>query len=197
MADACAEHPLNRFAGAVASNIRHTLGRLDIAMFDAVARLLADPRCHIHVAGGRITRSTAQYLFNHLQIIRPKVTELGNSPNVWPQYLLDMDDQSVLVLFDIRRYERHLETLASLASERGCRVVLFTDQWGSPIARRADHTFNALVEAPSRWDSTIAILLIVEALIAEVQTARWEQSKERIEELEAMFRSTRLFRSPG
>ena len=42
MADASAEHPLNRFAEAVASNIRHTLDRLDIDMFDAVARLLAD-----------------------------------------------------------------------------------------------------------------------------------------------------------
>jgi len=196
MAGASAEHPLNRFAGAVASNIRHTLDRIDIAMFDAVARLLADPKCHIYVAGGRITRSTAEYLFNHLQIIRPNVTELGNSSNVWPQYLLDMGESSVLVLFDIRRYESHLEKLASLASDRGCKVVLFTDQWGSPVARRADYTFSGLVEAPSSWDSTIAIMLIVEALIAEVQTARWDESKERIEELEAMFNSTRLFRSP-
>jgi len=197
MADASAEHPLNRFAGAVAANIRHTLDRIDIAMFDAVARLLADQKCHIYVAGGRITRSTAEYMFNHLQIIRPNVTELGNSSNVWPQYLLDMDEHSVLVLFDIRRYERHLETLAGLASDRGCKVVLFTDQWGSPVARRADYTFSGLVEAPSSWDSTIAIMLIVEALIAEVQTARWDDARERIEELEAMFSSTRLFRSPG
>ncbi len=196
MADASAEHPLNRFAEAVSSNIHHTLDRIDIAMFDAVARLLADQQCHIYVAGGRITRSTAEYLFNHLQIIRPNVTELGNSSNVWPQYLLDMDEHSVLVLFDIRRYESHLAKLASLASERGSKVVLFTDQWGSPIASIADYAFSGLVEAPSSWDSTIAILLIVEALIAEVQTARWEDAKERIEELEAMFSTTRLFRSP-
>jgi DNA-binding MurR/RpiR family transcriptional regulator len=196
MADASAEHPLNRFAGAVASNIRHTLDRIDIGVFDAVASLLANPKRDIYVAGGRITRSTADYLFNHLQIIRPHVTELGNSSNVWPQYLLDMDEQSVLVVFDIRRYESHLEKLACLASDRGAKVVLFTDQWGSPITRTADYAFNSLVEAPSSWDSTIAIMLIVEALIAEVQTTRWEESKERIEDLESMFNSTRLFRSP-
>jgi len=196
MADASTEHPLYRFADAVASNLRHTLDRTDTAKFDAVAQILADTRCHIYVAGGRITRSTADYLFNHLQIIRPKVTQLGNSPNIWPQHLLDMDDRSVLVLFDIRRYESDLEKLASLASARGSKVVLFTDQWGSPVARTADYTFNALVEAPSSWDSTIAVVLIVEALIAEVQNARWDESKERIEELEAMFNSTKLFRSP-
>lgn len=188
------QHPLNRFAEVVAANMRHTLDRIDTNVFDQVAELLSDTSRHIYVAGGRITRSTADYLFNHLQIIRPNVTHLSNSANVWPQYLLDMDDRSVLVLFDIRRYESDLEKLASLASARNCRVVLFTDQWGSPIARRANHTFNALVEAPSSWDSTIAVSLIVEALIAEVQTKRWDESKDRIEELEAMFSSTKLFR---
>lgn len=190
-------HLLNRFAEAVWANMRHTLDRIDTATFDAVVRLLADSARHVYVVGGRITRSNADYLFNHLQIIRPHVTQLSNSANVWPQYLLDMDGNSVLILFDIRRYEAHLEKLAGLASQRGCKVVLFTDQWGSPIGKTADFTFNGLVEAPSSWDSTIALMLIIEALIAEVQTARWEESKERIEELEAMFSSTRLFRSQG
>lgn len=188
------EHALSQFAEVVAANMRHTLDRIDTDMFDQVARLLADTGRHVYVAGGRITRSNADYLFNHLQIIRPDVTHLSNSANVWPQYLLDMDERAVLVLFDIRRYESDLHKLATLARDRGCSVVLFTDQWGSPIARTATHTFNALVEAPSSWDSTIAILLIVEALIAEVQTARWDDARERIEELESMFSSTKLFR---
>ncbi len=192
--NASSEHPLNRFAEVVRANMRHTLDRIDTDSFDAVARILADTNLHIHVAGGRITRSTADYLFNHLQIIRPHVTHLSESANVWPQYLLDMDDRSVLVVFDIRRYESDLARLATLARDRGARVILFTDQWGSPIARTANHTFNALVEAPSSWDSTIAIVLIVEALIAEVQSARWDEAKERIEELESMFSSTKLFR---
>lgn len=191
------EHALSRFADAVFANLRHTLDRVDTAMFDAVARLLADPARRIHVVGGRITRSNADYLFNHLQIIRPHVTLLGNSTNVWPQYLLDMDAGAVLVIFDIRRYEAPLEKLADLAAARGCTVVLFTDQWGSPIERVAEFTFRGLVDVPSSWDSTMALSLIVEALIAEVQNARWEDSRDRIEALEAMLSSTRLFRSPG
>lgn len=190
-------HLLNRFAEAVSENMRHTLDRIDTGVFDAVARLLADTGRQVYVVGGRITRSNADYLFNHLQIIRPRVTQLGNSTNVWPQYLLDMDDRAVLVIFDIRRYEAHLQKLAELASERGATVVLFTDQWGSPIGRVADFAFNGLVEAPSSWDSTIALMLIIEALIAEVQSVRWEESRDRIEELESMFSSTRLFRSQG
>lgn len=190
-----AEHPTTRFAQAVWTNMRHTLERLDKEMFDTVAQLLANTDRHLYVVGGRITRSNADYLFNHMQIIRPNVTMLGNSANVWPQYLLDMDETSVLVIFDIRRYEAYLEKLAQVASSRGVTVILFTDQWGSPIGKTANYTFHALVEAPSSWDSTIALQLISETLIAEVQEARWEESKERIEELERFFSSTRIFRS--
>lgn len=190
-----AEHPTTRFAQAVWTNMRHTLERLDKEMFDDVAHLLAETERHLYVVGGRITRSNADYLFNHMQIIRPNVTMLGNSANVWPQYLLDMDESSVLVIFDIRRYEAHLEKLAQVASGRGVTVVLFTDQWGSPIGKTANYSFHALVEAPSSWDSTIALQLISETLIAEVQEARWEESKERIEELERFFSSTRIFRN--
>ncbi len=197
LAEASAEHGLNRFAEAVSANIHHTLERLDTAQFDEVARLLAQTQRHVYVAGGRITRSTADYLFNHLQIIRPNVTQLSSSANVWPQYLLDMDENAILVLFDIRRYEANMLRLANLARERGARIVLFTDQWGSPVGKAAHHVFHALVEVPSAWDSSIAMMLIIEALIAEVQSTRWDESKERIEELEAMFTTSRLFRTPS
>lgn len=121
---------------------------------------------------------------------------LGASPNVWPQYILDMDRASVLILFDIRRYERDLERLAELAKEREAEIILFTDQWGSPVSRLADHVVNAMIEVPSSWDSTLAINLIIEALVAEVQTRVSESARERIEALEDMFRSTRIFRKP-
>lgn len=182
------------FAEAVFENLNRTIDRLEPATFDAIAAVLADRDRTLFLSGGRITRSNADYFFNHLQIIRPGVNLLSTSPNVWPQYLLDMDKRSVLVLFDIRRYERDLARLADLARDRGATIVLFTDQWGSPISRVADHVVNAMVEVPSSWDSTIGINLIVEALVAEVQTRVWESARDRIEALEDMFKSTRIFR---
>ena len=182
------------FAEAVFDNLNQTIERLEPETFAAVAKVLADTRRNLFLSGGRITRSNADYFFNHLQIIRPGVTLLSQSPNVWPQYLLDMGARSVLVIFDIRRYESDLAKLASLAKERGAVIVLFTDHWGSPIAKKADHVINALVEVPSSWDSTLGINLIVEALIAEIQTRRSDKAKDRIESLEDMFRSTRIFR---
>jgi DNA-binding MurR/RpiR family transcriptional regulator len=194
-ANASDQHVINQFAESTSFNIRHTLERIDVKMFDALVRTLSDTTRHIFIAGGRITRSNADYFYNHLQIIRPDVTLLSQSPNVWPQFLLDMDKDTILILFDIRRYETDIQKLAKLAHKRGSTIVLFTDQWGSPIGKFADHVFNAHVEAPSSWDSTICIMLIVEALISDIQTNCGNESRERIEELESMFTVTKLFRN--
>ncbi|MBL4810810.1 MAG: MurR/RpiR family transcriptional regulator [Rhodobacteraceae bacterium] len=187
-------HILARFAEAVAANIASVLQQTEPALFDKTAALLADQSKQISIVGGRITRPNADYLYNHLQIIRPGVTLLAPSANVWPQFLLDSGPSSILVLFDIRRYESDLFKLANLFTQRGGALVLFTDIWGSPITKLADLAFHAPIEAPSSWDSTIALMVLIEALIAQVQSNCGDQSRERITELESMFVHTKLFR---
>jgi len=187
-------HLLNRFSEAIEANLRQTVAQIDPETFDAVAALLADPKRSVFVAGGRITRSLGDYLFNHLQVIRPRVVQIGAAPGVWPHFLLDAKPGDVLVLLDIRRYENTLLRLADIAHERGLRIVLFTDQWGSPISRVARHKFNCRVEVPSAWDSNVAILLVIETLISAVQEIGWDESEARMKALEEMFDQTKLFR---
>ena len=187
------DHIVSRFAEAVSHNINRSLERLDLAEFDKAAALLSDPSRKLYLLGGRITRSNAHYFFNHLQIIRSGVTQLDFSPSVWPQSLLDMDDRSTLIVFDIRRYEKELERLSKLVVDRGANIVLFTDQWGSPIERYATCCFRSRVEVPSSWDSTLAINFLIEALVADIQSRC--DSADRISELEEMIGESRIFRS--
>lgn len=189
-----ADHLANRFALQVAENVNRTIAQLDYGMFDKVTQILADPKKKIYMRGGKISQSSAFHFFNHLQIIRPNVSMLGASPSIWPQTLLDMGKDSVLVLFDIRRYEKEIERLALLAASQGVTIILFTDQWGSPIERIADFYFRAMIEAPSSWDSTIAINLLIETIIAQIQILRPEQSAQRIKEMEKMIGVTEIFR---
>lgn len=190
------DHIVARFAAAAFANLNRTLERLDLEEFDRAADLLADPGRDLHFLGGRITRSNAHYVYNHLQIIRPRVHLLDSSPSVWPQALLDIDARSTLVIFDIRRYEKELERLAGLAVEQGAGVVLFTDVWGSPIERHAAATLRAAVEVPSSWDSTLGLALLAEMLIAEVQHRSSASGAERIATLERTIGATRIFRGP-
>lgn len=187
-------HILNRFADAVTDNLRQTLQQLDLKDFDAVVELLSDPSRNIYVVGGRISRSMADYLFTHMQVIRDRVTLIPPNSNTWPHYVLNMTKGDVLVAFDIRRYEHDTHRLAEMATEQGAQLVLFTDQWGSPAAKHASHGFRARIEAPSAWDSSVVIMFILEALIAAVETERWEEARNRMKTLEQLFDRTKLFR---
>ena len=187
-------HILNRFADAVMENMGQTLRQLDPNEFDAVVKLLADKDRAVHVVGGRLTRSLADYFFTHMQVIRDRLTLVASNSNTWPHYVLNMQPGDVLVAFDIRRYERDILRLAEMATERGVTLVLFTDQWGSPASKLATHSFHSRIEAPSAWDSSVVTLFILEAIIAAVQTETWEETEDRMKTLEDLFDTTKLFR---
>lgn len=187
------EHILSRYAEAATRNLRGTLDQIDIADFDRVCGLVADPERRILVAGGRLTGTLARYLYLHLQMIRSDVTLIPPEAS-WPHHMLDIRKGDALLVFDIRRYENTTLAMGEMANERGAEIVLFTDQWRSPIHRLADVTFAARIAAPSAWDSSLALLLLVESLIAATQEALWESVKARTDELEAAFDRTKLFR---
>ena len=187
-------HILNRFTEAVIGNIRHSLSQIDIQTFDDSCAFLADLDRSIYVVGGRITRSLADYFFLHMQVARPDVTHIQSISNAWPHYLLDVKEGDVLVIFDVRRYENSTLKLAEMAAERGAKIILFTDQWCSPINKFADCCFSSRIVVPSAWDSNVTVLLLLETVIAEVQERTWPVTKERMQGLEEMFDRTRFFR---
>jgi DNA-binding MurR/RpiR family transcriptional regulator len=187
-------HILNRFTDAVIENIRHSLGQIETESFDASCKLLSDTDHPLFIVGGRITRALADYLFLHMQVIRKNVTHIQPISNSWPHYFLDIEKGDVLVIFDIRRYENSTLKLAEIAHEKGAQIILFTDQWRSPIEKFARYCFSARIVVPSAWDSTVELLLLVETFIAAVQELTWPETRTRMEELEDMFDRTRFFR---
>ena len=187
-------HILNRFADAVVQNLQATLRQIDHAEFDAAARLLADPGRAVYVIGGRITHALADYFVTLMKVVRPQVTLLSGLSNTWPPALLDMKAGDVLVVFDIRRYENSVLQLVELAVEQGAEVILVTDRWVSPAAVHARHTLVAHIEAPSAWDSTVSITVLLETLLASVQTLTWAETEARLKRLEALYDRSRFFR---
>lgn len=187
-------HILNRFADAVVANLQATLGQIDHAEFDAVADLMADQSRRIFAMGGRITHAMADYFVTLMKVVRPDVTLLSDMSNTWPPALLDMKAGDVLLVFDIRRYENSVLQLVELAVEQGACVVLVTDRWVSPAATHARHTLSCHIEAPSAWDSTVSILVLIETLLAAVQGLTWDQTEGRLKRLETLYDRSRFFR---
>jgi DNA-binding MurR/RpiR family transcriptional regulator len=189
-----AAHLLNAFADAVLGNLTATLAAIDPEDFDRLATLIADRDRRVYAMGGRITHALADYFITLLRVIRPGAVLISDTSNTWPPAMLDMRAGDVLVVFDIRRYENAVLQVAEVAREQGAEVVLFTDQWQSPAAALARHRLAAHVEAPSAWDSTVVLQMLVETLLAAVQSKTWDDTQARMTRLEDLYARTRLLR---
>lgn len=191
-----ADHPLNRFGSSVIDNLSQTLAQQDLRVFDKVADILADKARPIHLMGGRLTRSVAEYFATALHVMRSDVTLLSSLPNTWPPALLDMSDRDVLVVFDIRRYEPSIQQFIELAHAQGVEIILVTDRWVSPSAAKARHILTSHVEVPSAWDTIVPMVGLVEALLSAIQDRNWDATRDRLNRMEGFYENMLLFKRP-
>ncbi len=175
-----AEDFLPSFAGQIAENMHETVQRLPTAEFEAVCALLTDARGQCHIAGGRFTGPIASYLAAHLRVVRSGVRRLEEAVSSRADQILDVKARDCVVIYDIRRYDGDLLLLAKAARARGAQVVLITDSWISPVSRHARLVLPCNVEVGRAWDSSAALFVLTEAIIARVTERGWETARARM-----------------
>lgn len=173
-------------AEAALENIRETFRHVPDRQIADMAALLANPKASVFLLGGRFTDPVASYMAAHLSIIRPRVLHLTGQESNWRDRLIDMGKRDVLLIFDIRRYQESLARFAEKAHQRGVHVILFTDQWLSPIARFARHVVAGRTAVPSPWDSSAALFVVAETLIGELTHRLEPDSARRIRDMEKL-----------
>lgn len=188
------DHSLNRFATRVIDNLSQTLGQQDLRTFEAVTGMLSDKSRPVHLIGGRLTRTVADYFATALSVMRADVTLLSSLPNSWPPALLEMSERDVLVVFDIRRYEPSIQQFTELARAQGVEVVLLTDRWISPSASVAQHILTSHIEVPSAWDTIVPLVALVEALLCAIQDKNWLETRARLTRMEGFYEDMLLFK---
>lgn len=155
-----------------------------------VVDLLGDRSRRIFVRGGRVSDCFARYLSIHLQQIRDGVRHLSDDPETWPEVLLQLRRQDVLVLFDFRRYQPSLERLArAVQAQSRSVIVLITDKWQSPIARHSSHIIALPIDVGTAWDTSACPLAFVEAAIVMVAEQDWAAAQDRIESWDSVRRN--------
>ena len=181
------ERPLiDPFAEAATANIQGTFRHLPEQDFAAIVELLCDRRRGVHLIGGRFTDALARYLAAHLGLVRPHVWHVPTGVGFRRDHLLELKRRDVLIVFDIRRYQDDVVAFGRDAAARGAEIVLLTDQWISPLSRQARHVLACRVAAPSRWDSNVALLAVIEALTAAATERLGDFARKRSEELEKL-----------
>lgn len=177
--------------GAVVSYLGSTLAVLDKALtttppqtYDRAAKLIMEAKGSVALLGGRYSRHLAGLLAGYLSQFRLNVKEIGLLSVSSFDTLADLGKKDVLIVFDYRRYQRDVISYAEQAAQRKVRIVLFTDQWLSPIAEHAEVTIVSPTEVASPYDTLASPLVQMEALIALIVASLDDESRGRIEALE-------------
>lgn len=192
--EARSEYPLTRssdggggqdgLGGRLASTVDDTLAMTQPEELERVVELLRDERRAVWLLGGDFTDSAARHLDFHLRKMRPRVRLLDHDLIRRADQLADMRRRDVLVTFDIRRYQPDTLATARVAAAAGVQVVLVTDQWMSGIAEVAAVVLRARVDGPSRWDSLVGVIALVEVLALAYDERVWAGARRRVELIE-------------
>ncbi|WP_211881598.1 MurR/RpiR family transcriptional regulator [Pseudarthrobacter albicanus] len=152
---------------------------------DRLVGLLSEESREIRIVGGRFSRILADYLSNHLQLIRPRVQVIPREELPRLAAIADAGASTLLIVFDYRRYDLTTAAFAREMKSRGAAIALMTDNWMSPIAKTADIVITSRVEAPSPFDSLVPAMAVTETVIAAVVQALGDRGRSRLEGVEA------------
>lgn len=163
------------------------------ADYERAVAFFTDPRFTVICLGGRFSRFVAGILQRCLHHLRVGTALLeGNAADLVDE-LAVIGKRHVLAVFDYRRYQVDVVHFAQEAKARGCAIVLFTDNWKSPIASFADAVLIAPTATASPFDTLATPLIQVEAVVAGAAHrlgADWRARAAMLEEVRSDNRVT-------
>ena len=164
--------------------LRNTMELTPASELATAAALIAGCPAQVLVTGGFFSSSIARILALQLSQIRHSVLFLEEPLRRDAGVTLDAKRRSVLVMFDLRRYEPAAIQLAELAQRRGVKVILLSDRWMSPVSALADVVLTVDVVAVP-FDTFVALLAVAEALVESVLASTEGGGVDRMRQWEA------------
>ena len=168
---------------------RYEKRTIDFARAEDLKRIiaiLANEQRSFYALGGSFSNVFAELLVARLYQLRPNVRVIGSSSISLriEEELPLLGRKDVLLVLDLRRYEKRTIDFAHTAHERGTTIILVTDPWLSPIADFAHSVITSDLQATWSYDCYVSCTAIIELLVACVLSERGDAAWERIEMLE-------------
>jgi len=188
------ERPVHDAVGgtlaASLENVHATLEAVDPDTFRTAVDLLAARSHQVAVLSGEATFGIAHAFAADLALVRPGVELVAGSEVRVDRTLALLDPGDVVVVMDLRRYERWVVAAARSAAEAGARLVAVTDSGLSPLAEQADAVFTVEASSPGPFDSHVGTLALANALVAGVAARLRRSATDRLDRIERTWART-------
>jgi len=174
---------------AAVGNVRSTLDEVDDGTLRAVVERLADDRRPVLVLSGAASRGVALQFLGDLEQLRPNCRLVDGNPVDVARSIALAGSGAVVVVLDLRRYERWVLDALQWARDADGWVVALTDSVLSPLTSMADCSFVVAAASTGPFDSHVGTLALLDLFVVEVAAARRSAATERVDLLEAAWGS--------
>ncbi|MEO6570617.1 MAG: MurR/RpiR family transcriptional regulator [Ilumatobacteraceae bacterium] len=166
------------------ANVQATLDGVSTAALDELVSRLADLERPVAILSGDASRGVATQFVDQLEQLRPDVVLLHGSAVAVGRCIAVLDDDTTVVLIDLRRYERWILDAHAAVVDRGIWSAGLTDSMLSPIASRSDVAFLVRAASIGPFDSHVGTLSLLNLIAVELATALRSSATDRLARIE-------------
>jgi DNA-binding MurR/RpiR family transcriptional regulator len=146
---------------------------------------------NVWVLSGETSQAGAHAFHSRLSIIRPGVRLLDE--HSLGTDLSGAGPGDAAIVLDFFRYRTRVTTATRFLAASGTTVVAITDSPLSPLVELADLWCEIEVPAVGPFDSSVPVVAIAEALVAQVARDLHDAATARIDRIEALWEATNVF----
>ncbi|MCA9287084.1 MAG: MurR/RpiR family transcriptional regulator [Phycisphaerales bacterium] len=192
--------------GVIRANIERSIADAFESLGEARIAALAAPLVaarRVWVLSGETSMAGAHVLHSGLSMLRPEVHLVFEHSA--GRDLCAAGAQDAAVVLDFARYRRVPVTAARALAELGVSILAITDGPLSPLAALTPNWCGLKIPAAGPFDSAVPAVVAAELIVARVADELGDSARERIDQLEALWRRTDAYleyaprseRSPG
>jgi DNA-binding MurR/RpiR family transcriptional regulator len=178
------------------ANLRQTFESLDDAAVEALADELSDLRYRVTVLAGEAATGIGAQLARDLAALRPDVVHVSGNEVAVSAHVAQLAEGDLLVVIDLRRYDRWLLDTVEQARSRGLRLVVLTDSVLSPLAGGAQWCLVVAAAAAGPFDSYVGALALGNLVVAATAQRLRRVAGDRLTRAEAAWQRTQALIDP-
>ncbi|HBM81985.1 MAG: MurR/RpiR family transcriptional regulator [Clostridiales bacterium] len=173
-------------------NVRATLEKIDVKVFDEIVEKLLSAR-RIYIIGLRSSSTLAEFLGFYLNLILDNVRVVTYGVSDLFEQLLRLGDKDLIIGIGFPRYASGTVEALNYAKRSGATVIALTDSLVSPLANDADYTLLAQSNMASFVDSLVAPLSVINALLIAVGLKEKTKIFDSFEKLEHIWNEHKVY----
>jgi len=173
------------------SNMLELLKNADEKKIKLFSKKIYSSRKKVIIAN-RSSYSAGHFMYFELKIIIPQVYFVNDYDHSCYDIFRDLNEKDVVIALSVPRYTKLTIDFARYAVENKIGVISITDSPISPLFSLSSICLFAPIQSASFHNSNVAILALIDAVIAEVFTQKKDTSIRRLEKEEKIIKEKNI-----